>query len=282
MQPVARTPLRNSTTLRGKSTRRGSTALPRWAGLSAAVACLFLAVPLLALLVRVPLARVPQVLAQPSVRDALTLSLTTAVTAALIATVIGVPTAWWLAHNTRRIGGFVRTVVSLPLVLPPVVTGVALLYTFGRRSWIGTWFEAFGIQIPYSVAAIVIAQTFVAMPFLVTNMESAFTTLGGKHFEAALTYGMSPLRAFFSVVLPAVKPAAIASIALGFARALGEFGATLTFAGAVKGHTQTLPTAINEFLGYDLDAALTASATMLLISCIILGVLRMRTRDQVL
>lgn len=248
--------------------------IPVSSRIGATAAVVFLVVPLVALLMRVPWLRVPEILVDPAVSGALGLSLRTAVVSTMIAALLGVPCAWWLAARTGPLREAVRVVVSVPLVLPPVVAGVALLYALGRGSFLGDVLSHAGVSIAYTTSAVVLAQTFVALPFIITTVDAALTAHGHRGEEVAATLGFTPRRAFFLITLPTIRPALLTALALGFARALGEFGATLTVAGAIAGRTQTLPVAINALLGYDIDAALTAAALMLVIACLILGLLR--------
>lgn len=245
------------------------------------VAVLVLVLPLLALLVRTPWASLPSILLSPPVRQALWLSLITASVATVAGVVLGVPLAWSLAHATGRTADLLRVLVTLPVVFPPVVGGVALLMAFGRRGVIGRWLDVwFGIGIPFTSAAVVLSQVFVAMPFLVLSVEGALRQLDRRLDEAAATLGASPTRRLLSVTLPQVAPALAAGAALCWARALGEFGATITFAGNFPGRTQTLPLAIYQALESDPGTAVAMAVLMIGVCLVVLLSLR-RTWWQV-
>lgn len=250
---------------------------PTWLWLPAGTAVVILVLPLVVLLARTPWGDALALLSTPTVRDAIWLSATTATVATVVSILLGLPLAWWLGTGNTRGQGLVRLLVTIPLVLPPVVGGAALLFTYGRGAPIGSlvWSVA-GVTIPFTTAAVVIAQVFVAMPFLVVSLEGAFRARGGLLEEAALTLGASPWTVFRRITIPALRPALLGGIALCWARAIGEFGATMTFAGSIRSVTQTLPVAINELLGHDLDAAMMASSIMILLAATVLIVLRGR------
>lgn len=250
---------------------------PPGLGVAAAFAVALLVLPLLALLVRAPWADLPQIIVQPSVLSAMRLSLFCASAATAIALVLGVPLAWWLARTDSHSGNLVRALVTLPLVMPPVVGGVALLMAFGRNGVVGrsldTWF---GFTMPFTTTAVVIAETFVAMPFLIVSVEGALRSADRGLVEAAATLGASPWRVFWRITLPLARPAVIAGTVLCWARALGEFGATMMFAGNFPGRTQTMPLAVYVAMESDPDAALGLSLLLLSISVVILLGLRHR------
>lgn len=235
-----------------------------------------LGLPLVALVVRAPWARLPELIAQPTVSSALGLSLVTAVTATLISLVLGIPLALVLARASewpavpRRL---LRAIVTVPLVLPPVVGGVALLLLLGRRGLIGQFLP---FQIPFSTSAVVIAQTFVAMPFLVLAVEGAISASDRRFEVAAATLGASRWTVFRRVTLPLIAPGVSAGAVLCFCRALGEFGATITFAGSFPGTTQTLPIATYLELQTDPDAAIALALVLMLVSVLVLVGLRDR------
>lgn len=216
-------------------------ALPGWVRVPALLAGLFLLVPLVALALRAPWPRVAAVLADPAAIDALALSLRTCLLSTLLCLVLGVPLALALSRATGRVALVGRTIATLPMVLPPVVSGLALLVALGRRSWLGATLAGMGADLAYTTAAVVVAQTFVALPYLVVSLEGALRTAHGDYEVAAATLGASPTAALRRVTLPLVAPALASGTALAFARALGEFGATLTFAGSLQGTTRTLP-----------------------------------------
>ncbi|CCH74493.1 Molybdenum transport system permease protein modB [Nostocoides australiense Ben110] len=243
----------------------------------AAVAAAFLVLPLVALLFRVPWLHLPDLFREPIVGEALRLSLLCATIAALLAAVTGIPLAWLLARSTGRLTGLVRALVTVPLVLPPVVGGVALLSAFGRRGLLGKPIDVvFGFSLPFTPFGVIVAETFVALPFLVLTVEGAFRTLDDGYAEAAATLGASPWFAFRRVVLPMMAPALLAGTVLAWARALGEFGATITFAGNSPGRTQTMPLAVYLAMERDPDAASALSLVMLVVCVVVLALLRGR------
>lgn len=245
-------------------------------GAPAAIALAFLLLPLIGLLVRAPWRGLPQLLADPSVRQALRLSLMSATLATVFSLMVGVPLAWVLAR--RRFPGrrLVRALVLLPLVLPPVVGGVGMLYAFGRRGVLGPALGAVGISLPFSTAGVVLAEAFVAMPFLVITVEGALAGSDQRYEEAAATLGASDWTTFRRITLPLIGPSVAAGAVLCFARALGEFGATITFAGNLPGTTQTMPLAVYVALETNPEAALALALVLLAVSILILVALRER------
>lgn len=193
--------------------------------------------PVIAIAVRAPWTSLPSLLADAGVRAVLVRSLLTATAAAGVVVLLGVPAAWVLARSSFPGRSVLRAVAALPMVLPPVVGGVALLLAFGRRGLAGPVLEALGVRLPFTIGAVILAQVFVALPFLVVTVEAALTGIDPVHEEAAATLGASPWFAFRRVTLPLVRPALLAGVVLAWVRALGEFGATITFAGAVAGRT---------------------------------------------
>jgi len=261
------------------TTRRGrSVTAPPWPVLvPAALAVLFLALPLLGLLVRAPWSRFWEVLTSPTSLSALRLSLVTGLASTVVAVLLGVPLAWLLARSTVPGRRFLRALVTVPLVLPPVVGGIALLLAFGRRGIVGQPLEALtGITLPFTTPGVVVAQVFVAMPFLVITVEGALRGLDGKLEEAAVTLGASRVEVFRRVTVPLVAPSLVAGAVLTFARALGEFGATITFAGNLEGVTQTLPIAVYTGLEGDPAEAVVLSLVLLAVSVLVLVGLRDR------
>ena len=252
--------------------RRGAPrTTPWWIWPPAVVGAALIVVPLVALVVRTPWRSVPATLASPSVRGALVLSL-------VCATVLGVPLAWVQATGRFRGRRLLRGLTTLPIVLPPVVGGLALLLAFGRRGVVGAVLaETTGVTLPFTAAAVVLASTFVAMPFCVLTMEAAFRNAGAGLDEAARTLGVSPGRVFRTVTLPAVRPALVAAAVLSWARALGEFGATITFAGNVAGRTRTAPLAVFELLeGGDTAGAVTIGVVLVSVAVVVIVALRDR------
>ena len=241
------------------------------------VALAFLVLPLLVLLWQAPWGSFVEILTSPTALDALRLSLITSVSATVIASIIGIPLAWLLAREVLPATNLLRAFVLVPLLLPPVVSGVALLAAFGRRGAIGQFlYSAFGIQLPFTTAGVVLAETFVAMPFLVITLEGAFRSLDTRYEDAARTLGASSMTVFRRVTLPLVGPSLIAGAVLCWARALGEFGATITFAGNFPGVTQTMPLAVYTALESDRSVAIALSVILLLVSVGVLVALRGR------
>jgi molybdate transport system permease protein len=245
---------------------------PRWAWAPFVVGVALLAVPLFGMLTRVPWARLPALLASAAALDALRLSVTTCLIATALVLLLGVPLALVLARSDGRWTGVVRTLVTVPMVLPPVVAGLALLVTFGRRGLLGRALSAWGIEIGFTTVAVVIAQTFVALPFLVTSLEGALRAAGVHYEQVASNLGASPSRIFWRVTLPVALPAVVSGTALAFARALGEFGATLTFAGSLQGVTRTLPLEIYLLREADSDLALALSLVLVVVALAIVAV----------
>ncbi|MFF3763911.1 ABC transporter permease [Streptomyces sp. NPDC001922] len=237
----------------------------------------FLLLPLAALLVRAPWSSLPQQLGSAEVWDALRLSLITATAATGVSLVLGVPLAWLLARTEFPGRGLVRALVTLPLVLPPVVGGVALLLALGRNGVAGRWLDdAFGVTLPFTTAGVVVAEAFVAMPFLVISVEGTLRAADPRYEEAAATLGASRFTAFRRVTLPLIAPGVAAGAVLAWARALGEFGATITFAGNFPGRTQTMPLAVYLALQNDPAAAIALSLVLLAVSIAVLAGLRDR------
>jgi molybdate transport system permease protein len=233
--------------------------------------------PLIGLLVRAPWSTLPRRLTDPGILAALRLSLETATLATVVSLVLGVPLAWVLARTDLPGRRFVRALVTVPLVLPPVVGGVALLLVFGRNGLLGHWLDAhFGFTLPFTTAGVVVAEAFVAMPFLVISVEGALRGADARYEEAAATLGAGRWTAFRRVTLPLVAPGIAAGAVLCWARALGEFGATITFAGNFPGRTQTMPLAVYLALEQDVDAAIVLSLVLLVVSVVVLGALRDR------
>ncbi|MFJ9598945.1 ABC transporter permease [Streptomyces althioticus] len=237
----------------------------------------FLLVPLLALVVRAPWSDLPEQLTSPAVWDALRLSLVCATTATALSLVVGVPLAWMLARTDFPGRSLVRALVTLPLVLPPVVGGVALLLALGRNGVVGRWLdEWFGVTLPFTTAGVVLAETFVALPFLVISVEGTLRAADPRFEEAAATLGASRFTAFRRVTLPLIAPGVAAGAVLAWSRALGEFGATITFAGNFPGRTQTMPLAVYLALQNDPAAAIALSLVLLAVSVAVLAGLRDR------
>ncbi|MGI9210832.1 MAG: ABC transporter permease [Rhodococcus sp. (in: high G+C Gram-positive bacteria)] len=255
---------------------RTPTGLPAWIYLPAIAGGLFVVLPLVSIVLSVDWHRFPELVTSEASMQALALSVRTAFTSTVLCIVFGVPMAAVLARSTSRVMPVLRSLVLLPLVLPPVVGGIALLYTFGRRGLIGEHLEAFGIRIAFSTTAVVLAQTFVALPFLVMSLEGALRTAGRRYEAVASTLGARPTTVFRRVTLPLVLPGLVSGAILAFARALGEFGATLTFAGSLQGVTRTLPLEIYLQRETDPDAAVALSLLLVLVAVLIVVAARGR------
>jgi len=241
------------------------------------LALAFLVIPLIALLWQAPWGSFGAILTSPTALDALRLSLITSVIATAFAAVVGIPLAWLLAREVLPATNVLRAFVLVPLLLPPVVSGVALLVAFGRRGAVGQFlYSTFGVQLPFTTAGVVLAEAFVAMPFLVITLEGAFRSLDRRYEDAAVTLGASSWTVFRRITLPLVGPSLVAGAVLCWARALGEFGATITFAGNFPGVTQTMPLAVYTALESDRSAAIALSAILLLVCVGVLIALRGR------
>ncbi|WP_343235911.1 molybdate ABC transporter permease subunit [Streptomyces sp. SID10815] len=261
----------------GARRRRAARGVPLPLLVPALAGLAFLLLPLLALLIRAPWRTLPDQLTSTEVWQALQLSLVSATAATAVSLVLGVPLAWLLARTDFPGRGFVRALVTLPLVLPPVVGGVALLLALGRNGVVGQWLDSwFGITLPFTTAGVVVAEAFVAMPFLVISVEGTLRAADPRYEEAATTLGASRFTAFRRVTLPLIAPGIAAGAVLAWARALGEFGATITFAGNFPGRTQTMPLAVYLALQDDPAAAIALSLVLLAVSIAVLAGLRDR------
>lgn len=235
------------------------------------------ALPLVGLVARTPWRDLPEVLGDPLVRQAVGLSLLTSLGATAVAATLGIPIAWCQARLRYRGQRWVRALVTLPMVLPPVVGGIALLSAFGRRGVAGPALADVGVHLPFTTWGAVLAEAFVALPFLVISAEAGFRSADPELEDAARTLGARPGRVFWRVSLPAARPALLAGMVLAWARALGEFGATITFAGNYPGTTQTLPLLVYVRLASgDTRSATAVSAVLLGVSLVVLVVLRDR------
>ena len=242
----------------------------------AAGALALVLIPLAGLLLHVPWASLPSQLTSSDVRTALRLSIECSLLTVTISLLLGVPLAWMLARSNFRGKTVVRALVTLPMVLPPVVGGVALLLAFGAHGFAGEALSRIGIALPFTTAGAVLAETFVAMPFLVIAVEAGLRQADQRFEEAAATLGARPWTRFWRVTLPMIAPSLVAGAALSWARALGEFGATITFAGNLPGTTQTMPLAVYVALETNTDGAIALSLVMLVVSSTILIGLRRR------
>lgn len=246
--------------------------VPRWVVAIAAVGAAFVLLPLVAVVLRVDWADFGALVTSESSLAALGLSLRTSLIATALCIVFGVPLALVLARTSFPGQRLLRSLVLLPLVLPPVVGGIALLYTFGRLGLLGPTLADAGVSIAFSTTAVVLAQTFVALPFLVLSLEGAIRTSGSRYEAIAATLGASPTTVFRTVTLPLLAPAIVSGAILSFARALGEFGATLTFAGSLQGVTRTLPLEIYLQRETDPDAAVALSLVLVVVAVLVVGV----------
>ncbi|MCW2831012.1 MAG: modB [Aeromicrobium sp.] len=251
-----------------------SAGLPRWVYVPAAAGALFVVLPLVAMAWRVEWGDFLRLIGSDSSRSALWLSLRTSAISTVLCVVLGVPMALVLARTCFRGQSLVRSLVLLPLVLPPVVGGIALLYTFGRRGLLGETIDVLGLQIAFSTTAVVIAQTFVALPFMVVSLEGTLRTAGQRYEVVASTLGARPTTVLRRVTLPLVLPGLAAGAVLSFARALGEFGATITFAGSLEGVTRTLPLEIYLQREGDPDAAVALSFVLIVVAVLVIGLVR--------
>ena len=237
----------------------------------------FVLLPVAALLQRAPWSALADLLGEEVVGDALGLSLVTATAAAALSVLLGVPLAWVLARGDFRGRRLLRGAVVLPMVLPPVVGGAGLLFALGRRGLVGgPLHDATGLVLPYSTWGVVVANTFVALPFLVVTVEAGIRAVDRRYEDVAETLGAHPRTVLGRVTLPLARPAVVAGAVLAWARALGEFGATVTFAGNLQGRTQTMPLAVFLALETDRDAALALSLVLVATSLGVLAVLRDR------
>jgi molybdate transport system permease protein len=272
---------RSRLTSRERARRAGRGGGPRSAPaplvVPALVAVAFLVLPLIGLVIRAPWGRLGSVLSGSDATQALTLSLWTATAATAVSLIVGVPLAWILARTSFPGQRLLRALVTLPLVLPPVVGGVALLLAFGRTGFLGQYLDSwFGLTIPFTPLAVVMAETFVAMPFLIITVEGALRSADQGYEQAAATLGATRMTVFRRVTVPLIAPSLGAGAVLCWARALGEFGATITFAGSFPGRTETMPIAVYYALENDPDAAIALSLVLLLVSVAVLVSLRDR------
>ena len=242
----------------------------RWFAAPLALALCFLVLPVLAIFLDSPPGELLDALDEPGALDALWLSLRTSVTALAIIVVVGTPAAYLLATRRFRGRALVITLIELPLVLPPAVAGIALLAAVGPSGILGGAIEDAGIRLTFETAGVVVALTFVASPYYLRQAQATFGALDPSWLEASRTLGASPLRTFARVAVPTAAPGLLTGGALALGRALGEFGATLMFAGSLAGVTQTAPLAIYERFATDFDAALALSAVLVAVSAAIL------------
>ncbi|WP_181312896.1 ABC transporter permease [Nocardioides campestrisoli] len=256
------------------SGRHSHVDVPRWLYLPAAGGAAFVLLPLVAVVLRTPWADFLELITSEASRDALALSLRTSAVSTLLCVLLGGPMAVVLARTRFPGQSLLRSLVLLPLVLPPVVGGIALLYTFGRRGLLGGTFELLGVQVAFSTTAVVLAQTFVALPFLVVSLEGSLRTAGQQYEVVAASLGARPSTVLRRVTLPLVLPGLVSGAVLAFARALGEFGATITFAGSLQGVTRTLPLEIYLRRETDAEAAVALSLVLVMVAVLVIGLAR--------
>jgi len=253
--------------------------LPRWIYVPAAIGALFVVLPLIAVAAKVDWPHFWSLITSEPSTTALVLSLKTAAASTALCLLLGVPMALVLARSGARLVRIARPLILLPLVLPPVVGGIALLYAFGRLGLVGEYLDAAGVQIAFTTTAVVLAQTFVSLPFLVIALEGAARTAGADYEVVAATLGARPTTVWWRVSLPLLAPGLISGAVLAFARSLGEFGATLTFAGSRQGVTRTLPLEIYLQRESDADAAVALSLVLVAVAAVVvlgLGSRRLR------
>lgn len=254
---------------------RGAESIPWYLLAPGIVAVAFLALPIAGLLLQAPWGELVPLLASEPAREALRLSLVTSLVATGLALLLGVPLAVLMSRTRAFSRTWVRALVTLPLVLPPVVGGVALLAAFGRGGLLGgLLYEAAGIQVTFTTVAVILAQVFVSMPFLVITVDGALRSADRRLEQAAATLGAGRWTVFRRITLPLIAPSILAGAVLTWARALGEFGATLTFAGSFPGVTRTLPLAIYSALDVERAQALALSLVLVIVSAVILVALR--------
>ncbi len=246
-------------------------------GALASIGAAFFIVPLLALIVRTPWRDAVRSLTAPESVQALKLSLVCSLSATALALVFGVPLAWIYARVEFPGRNLLRALTTLPMVLPPVVGGIALLLAFGRRGLMGSWLAStFGISLPFTTAGVIMAETFVAMPFLVLTVEAGLRSMDRRYEEAARTLGAGRWTVLTRVTLPLIAPSLFAGAVLCWARALGEFGATITFAGNFPNVTQTMPLAVYLLLETSPESSFILSLVLLAVSLLVLIGLRDR------
>ncbi len=252
-------------------TSNAATPSPWWLWIPAGLGLLLIVIPLVGLLTRVPWARLGEVLASESARAALWLSLRTCLAAMVLCVLLGLPLAILLGRMRGRWSGLVRVLTALPIAMPPVVAGLALLAAFGRRGLLGPTFEAFGITIGFTTVAVILAQTFVAMPYFIISVEGALRSIDGEYERISATLGADPATTLRRITLPLLSPGIAAGATLALARALGEFGATLAFAGSLQGTTRTMPLEIYLQREAEPDIAYALAFVLLVIGGLLVG-----------
>lgn len=274
------TTIKSTTGVRSRPTK--SPGIPASTIAVALLAGAFFVIPFIALLTGISWSELPELLTSKSALDALWLSLRTATVATVICVLLGVPLALVLARTNFPGRTLTRAIVLVPLVIPPVVAGILLTEAFGRRGLIGEHLSALGIDIAFTTFAVVLAQTFVALPFMVTTLESHLGSSGEHYEQIAQSLGSSKWRTFRTITLPLLRPGLVSGTVLTFARALGEFGATITFAGSLQGTTRTMPLEIYLARETDPDAAVALSLVLILVAVVVIAIayFRPKTRDQ--
>ena len=257
-------------------TRAPRLTIPRWLLLPAALGALFVAVPIVAMTLTVDWREFWPLVTSKASQDALWLSLRTALVSTALCLLLGIPLAVVLARTTGTAATLLRSLVLVPLVIPPVVGGIALLQAFGRRGLLGDTLDVLGVQVAFSTTAVVLAQTFVAMPFLVLSLEGALRAAGTRYEDVAATLGAGPTTVFRRVTLPLALPGLVSGTVLAFARCLGEFGATITFAGSLQGTTRTLPLEIYLQREGDPRAAVALSLVLVAVAVLVITLTRAR------
>lgn len=252
--------------------------VPRWLFVPAGLGIIFLLLPIIGLISQISWSNFPALIFADTAIDALRLSIRTSATATAIVVAIGIPLSMILAWTDFPGKKLLRALLLLPLVLPPVVSGIALLQAFGRRGLIGSQFEAFGIEIAFTTVAVVISQVFISLPFMVVTLEGALNTAGRSYQTVAMSLGASPTRTLWRVSVPMMTPAIMSGGILAFARSLGEFGATSIFAGSRQGVTRTLPVEIYLQREIDPDSAIALSLLLIISSIVIVGAVYGRVR----
>ena len=241
----------------------------------AAIAAVLFLLPLLGLLAAAPWTDLLSLVTDTATLDALLLSLQCSLAAAFLCIVFGLPLATWLAHGNGSLRTCVRILTTLPMILPPIVGGLALLLVYGKNGIIGGPLDQwFGVEVPFSAVGVILATTYVAMPFFVLTVEAGLRGFDRSYTEAAATLGAGPWRSWWTVTLPMIAPTLRAGLLVAWARALGEFGATITFAGSFQGRTRTMPLAIHHALESQPDAAIALSLVLLAVSAVVLFLLR--------
>src|SRR3954462_3790874 len=268
-----------STVMPGRDRGRAVTApravdLPRWVYVPAVVGAAFVLLPLVSIVAKVDWANFGSLITSESARAAFWLSLKTSTASTALCLLFGVPMALVFARRDFPGLSVLRSLVLLPLVLPPVVGGLALLYTFGRRGLLGGALDVIGLQVAFSTIAVVMAQTFVALPFLVVSLDGALRTAGERYEVVAASLGAGPTTVFRRITVPLVLPGLVSGAVLAFARSLGEFGATIPFAGSLQGRTRTLPLEIYLQRETDPDAAVALALVLLVVAVVVIGFAR--------